>query len=98
MATSDEETIITFFANPFLRCNACGKRAVGMVGSQNQVVNLLTGLVTVSLPSSGRNWPCFDVSARTSVCDGWTSTAGCPHPMEQRAQHSNSLTFEGVRR
>jgi hypothetical protein len=98
MATADQETVITFFACPYLRCDSCGRRAVGMVGPMNQVVNLLSGLITVSLPSTGRNWPCYDMATRTAVCDNWTSTTGCQHPVEERAQHSTSFTFEGTRK
>jgi hypothetical protein len=98
MATADQETQITFFANPFLRCDTCNRRAVGIVGPMNQVVNLLSGLITISMPTQARNWPCYDIATRTSVCDGWTSTSGCPHTTEERAQHSNVLGYEGMRR
>lgn len=98
MATADQETRITFFANPFLRCDVCNRRAVGVVGDMNQVVNLLSGLVVLSLPSNARNWPCYDQGTRTSMCNNWTSTTGCQHTMEERAEHSVPRAFEGVRR
>lgn len=106
MATADQETVVTYFANPFLRCDqsGCNRRAVGMVGAPTTPPGLGIGLgavqvgVSMGAPSSGRNWPCYHVATRTSVCDLWTSSTGCPHPQEQRAQHSNLLTFEGTRR
>lgn len=99
MAVTDLETPVTIFANPFMRCSQCGRRAVGMVGLARIVVNLLTGVSQeVNLPPDNINWPCYHQAARTSVCDGWTSQDGCPHSMEERAQHSNSFTFEGVRK
>lgn len=96
MAISDVETPVTFFACPYLKCGTCGRRAVGMVGVV-QVLNVL-GLISIDLPSTGVNWPCYHQAARSSVCDNWTSTTGCQHSMEERAMHSNSFTFEGVRK
>lgn len=112
MATADQETGITFFANPFLRCQyvypdsklTCGRRAVGMVGNPTTPAGLSVALgvaqagVTLGNPTTGRNWPCYHVADRISVCDNWTSTSGCTHTTEQRAQHSNPLSFEGTRR
>lgn len=98
MATADQEVQITFFACPFLKCDACGRRAVGIVGAMNQVVNLLNGLVSVTLPGNARNWPCYDVATRTCMCSNWTSSTGCQHTEEERAQHSVPRAFEGSRR
>lgn len=98
VASADMETVVTFFANPYLRCDTCGRRAVGIVGAMNQVVNLLNGLITVTVPGTALNWPCYDQATRTSVCENWTSTTGCQHVMADRARHSNSFTFEGTRR
>jgi len=113
MATADEETPVTYFANPFLRCTyvnpetkaECRRRAVGMVGSQ-QVVGTPANAqgqtnsnsARLDPPSSNRNWPCYHEAARVSVCDSWTSTTGCQHEPMVRAQHSNVFTFEGTRR
>lgn len=97
MATPDQETPVTYFANPFLKCDQCQRRAVGMVGTA-AVQAGQSGIIKVELPVSGRNWPCYHVATRSSVCDNWTSTTGCQHGMEQRAQHSNQLRFEGTRK
>lgn len=98
MATADIDMPVTVFANPYLQCTNCGRRAVGMVGVSTALTVL--GLLTITLPNGGNgaNWPCYHVAARTSICDSWTSTNGCPHPMQDRAQHSNSFTFEGMRK
>lgn len=85
----DIETPIVFFANPFLQCTQpeCGRRAVGAVG----VVAATGEIPTV-------NWPCYHDAGRLSVCDNWTSTTGCQHETEQRAEHSLGDAFEGTRR
>jgi hypothetical protein len=68
------------FANPYLACVTCGRRAVGSV---NATVNALTGAV---LPST-RNWPCYHANGRLSLCDNWVPTAGCQHTPVGRAAH-----------
>lgn len=98
MATADMETPVTHFANPYLQCLACGKRAVGIVGAMTQVVNLLNGLISITIPATARNWPCYDIADRQSVCDSWSTTTGCPHTMQVRAEHSASFVFEGLRK
>lgn len=89
MAVADIDTAVTYFANPYLRCDSCGKRAVGFIGQVTTVVNILNGLVTLTMPATVRNWPCYHVSTRTSMCSNWVSTAGCTHTIEQRAEHSH---------
>lgn len=110
MSYTDIETPITHFANPFLRCTyqatseapICNRRVVGTIGPlditdpQN---NAPGQLKKVDLPSSGRNWPCYHVAPRVSVCDNWTSTTGCQHDMATRATHSNTqVGYESTRK
>ncbi len=74
-----EESMLSF-ANPYLACMTCGRRAVGSVGA---TVNVLSG----KLVPAARNWPCYHASGRISLCDDWTATTGCRHDEEGRLTH-----------
>ncbi len=70
----------TAFANPYLACVTCGRRAVASV---NATVNILTG----AIQPSARNWPCYHADGRISLCDNWIPTGGCQHDTVARRAH-----------
>ncbi len=68
------------FANPYLACVTCGRRAVACVDPTYSAL-------TSKLVPSARNWPCYHADGRISLCDNWIPTGGCQHTPAEKAAH-----------
>jgi len=54
------------YADPFIRCDECGKRAEGFVVDPHPDSEI-----------DGANWPCGHKAAADTVCPSWSPVNGC---------------------